>query len=158
MILARRAILLAVEKRLARLDDASALVTKIQAARATKPAAFPGCPNTVDASRYTDAVLERFLELYDAHKRPAESWEVDAHRAEPPELPDEHAQRLIEEVGLNMQPYQNEPRPWWRTIICQHRQHFEHCVLAFADAGDHIAHPVVFALCMCARTLSLCIL
>ena len=82
---------------MARLDDAGEILSKIRELRAQQESSdrLPGVPNTVEASRYDDNWLTRFLELYENMVLPAANWELESDRLACPEVPLVEVQRQI---------------------------------------------------------------
>lgn len=135
--LARRAGLLGMEKAAARLSDAAGTLAKIREERAKKEGkTLPGIPVTVEASRYNDRWVARFLELYESLGMPSAQWTVESERASCPEPPSEEVQRLILAKAQEVAPQAGQPRmePWAR-IVCQNRESFKDCGLCFADSA-----------------------
>ena len=123
------------QKRFERLDEASAVMEQIRQCSRTATGDLPGRPNTIDASRYDDEVLHRFLMYYDQERAPVLGWELEQHRSGPVSPPDLDAQRAILAKVQKMSTDRKPFRPWWFSLIVGNRDAFQNCALAFAGNG-----------------------
>lgn len=150
--LARRAGQLSGMKVPANLQEALTKLSVARADRAQRASKLPGVPNTVDACRYDDGMVLRFLELYTALESCSSRWTLEPDRIGCPGVPEIGAQEAIVEDIKRLFLSSSPGRPWWASIVCQRREAFVNSALVFQRSeDDEIDGPALLPLHLCQR-------
>lgn len=92
---------------------------------------LPGLPNTVDACRYDDAMIKRFLEVYHSLESCSFRWVLEPERVGCPGVPEMEAQVSISDEIKRLGLGASSGRPWWAGMVCDHREEFINTALVF---------------------------
>lgn len=100
-----------------------------------------GIPNTIDACRFREAEIERFATWWTGE---ATMWSIPQVKERLDELrvPDTDQQTLLDNLGKELEAPKRE-MPWWVRVVCEHREQFARCGLAFTSGLDDEVCPGV---------------
>ena len=142
--LTRRGILKAAEKSAAKLGEASQCHIKIKELQALQSTPqLPGLPCTVDASRYPDEWVARFVALFETLGCPGSQWTLEGDRASSPMPPAVESQEAILRKVKEFENFKPPPRTSWARTLIKHRETFLNCVICVNHAHAEVFDPFI---------------